>query len=856
MSTAVEPKTFSSYFMTHASKISALLEYANSLITIGNTRNFFKDIKPDILLIYLTYLTMSFSTNSDLGLSTILLVAVLLAFALDQKTARMTKFTNPLCILFLFVVPYVSNYAHNLQYYIPQLVLITTGNTKIAVFFQFLAFISTFFLRREECSIKNFQFSLTCFMLLFLIRKLIQNKSIEAENCRALNDSLKAQVQSLESKILENANFHRKFILSLSNEFRNPLNNIMGNIELILKKTTETGDSNNELKMARLGCETLLNFLNNILDFSKAENNELDIHYISCNIRKCLEKSWMLFREILKQKNLKGELYLHKNTPTLLMIDPSRLHQILLNLVQNSVKLTQKGFVRIIVSWHAINSDQQDSFDIRHPSRTTSYQDRSPTGLKSRNSFDFSPQRFETGSNLVSEDSSSNIELSDTITFSPSMNYFQLDMKTNRFPKGHHQKIYNPDDQPFGILKIQVIDSGTGIPSSVLPTLFQKFSKFQPEPNQRVEGGGVSLWITRKLCQKMEGDIKVFSESQKGSTFLIFVKAEISPQSIGTPTPSPFIQDKRRPNLLSMRNMKYLAPPKKEEVINNSSAELKKEDDFRLKAMVVDDIPYNQQLNKQFLEVCGAEVKYVASNGFEAYEELSRYTKPQFDLIFMDIDMPVMDGKICSAKIREFEKANKLNPVIIVILTGNCTENELKECLDKRGSIRANYFYRKPMSLIDCQNLIRLIKRDKMKKKGNVIQTLTIFSNYTLIYEKNLFQQVLLENYLRVGQIKHKISNKTDIKKTFLANSENINAILYNCEDDENECINFATEIQAVIKTNNLRRIPLFGIIEKMDLAKTEVLKKAGFKDFLVKPFDYENVTKLLSYPMIQSSNR
>ncbi len=272
--------------------------------------------------------------------------------------------------------------------------------------------------------------------------------------------------------------------------------------------------------------------------------------------------------------------------------------------------------------------------------------------------------------------------------------------------------------------------------------------------------------------------------------------------------------------------------------------------------MVVDDIPYNQQLNKQFLEVCGVEVKFVANNGAEAYSEISKYPHPPYDLIFMDIDMPVMDGKECGAKIREYEKHNKLNPLILVILSGNCTENELRQCLDKKGGVKANYFYRKPMSLFDCQNLIRLIKREKTKKMSNAAPNLNFFSNHILIYEKDIFQQVLLENYLKVGQIRYKISSKEDIKKSFLNSPDTVNAILYNCEGRVEDCIQFSKDINNLFETKHVRKVPLFGIIEKTDNSKVETLKKAGFKDFLIKPFDYENVINLLSYPMTQPTNQ
>lgn len=820
-------------------------------------------------MIGLLHLTLDAVLCKQLSYTCVFSVAVLIIFSLDEAVTKVNKTLLPIFASIAVMSSFWQLKSSNLLLYTPQLILITTNKPLLAMIMQIASFLLIYLVKRREAVEAGFCFSVTCFMLLLVIKKQILAKSSMYGKLRAENDSLKEQMQNLQSKLEKRKIFHRNFILSLSHEFRNPLNNIMGNIELTQKSLAETNVDCEQLKNAKIGCETLLNFLNNVLDYSKIEASELDIHYISSNIRKGLEKSWSLFMDILKQKGLQGELYLHKNTPTFLMMDPCRIHQILLNLVQNSVKLTQRGFVRIIISWHPDSLRERESLRKKGPSshvRASSCEIENGLGKKV-NSTDFpsSPKDGvgELNTTTLDEELPDETEISNTITFSPSMNYFKLDMKSKKFPKGHHQKIYNPDDQHSGYLKMQVIDSGNGIPANLLPSLFSKNVKFNPEVNQKVEGGGLSLWITKNLCQKMEGDIKAYSEFHKGSTFLVILKAEISPQSIGTPTPSPYNTSTSRPKITSMSTMKFLGlgpklPSKdqSESLMIQSESAIKR-DEAKLVAMVVDDIPYNQQLNKQFLEVCGVEVKFVASNGAEAFSEISKYPHPPYDLIFMDIDMPVMDGKECGAKIREYEKLNKLNPLILVILSGNCTENELRQCLDKKGAIRANYFYRKPMSLFDCQNLIRLIKREKTKKMSNTAPNLNFFSNHILIYEKDIFQQVLLENYLKVGQIRYKISSQEDIKKSFLNSPDTVNAILYNCEGKIEDCIQFVKDINDLFETKHVRKVPLFGIIEKTnDSNKVETLRKAGFKDFLVKPFDYENVINLLSYPMTQGGGQ
>lgn len=105
-----------------------------------------------------------------------------------------------------------------------------------------------------------------------------------------------------------------------------------------------------------------------------------------------------------------------------------------------------------------------------------------------------------------------------------------------------------------------------------------------------------------------------------------------------------------------------------------------------------------------------------------------------------------------------------------------------------------------------------------------------------------------------MGQIKYKTLSKEGVQKTFFTNPETVSAILYNCEADESECESFARAMQNFIERRNLWKIPLIGIIGHKEVPNIEALRAAGFKDFLIKPFDYENVVKMLSSPFMQST--
>ena len=838
------------------------LSHAYTKFSTVSRNNLFKQIRHQIVLLYCVhYILYGFMLDevfSSLATGTFFIIFLL--SALQHSINDILHHINgALFVIFGLLLFSDGNYAHKIGMYLPQLSLLVTNNIHFAGFLQSFMLFTSIVLRLGNYSPQELYTSTMLLTILIIILEVRNDANLRAENLKANVDSMEAQLQSAQTRLEESRLFNKDFHLTISHEFRNPLNNVMGNLDLVQKSLPPEDTNQENLKMAKLGCEILLNSLNNTLDYCKTEFDEIDINYVSCNIRKCLEKSWVMLSELLRLRNLQGELYLHASVPPLIMLDPGRLQQILLNLTHNASKFTSKGYVKIIISWHPCIVANNEASLVSQLQIAPQNSGSSAVGRYSSQpqlNQPISRQRNSTPDTLkrtidpfsYNEDEFSEYPCnSHKITFSPSMNYVKLDSQTKRFPKGQKRRMPFLTEGELGFLKIQVIDSGVGIHQSNLPKLFQKFSKFSHDAMPRVEGSGLGLWVTKQICSKMEGTIHVHSDLNKGSTFLVFLKCEISPQSLGTPTPSPALSDRRnRANLQSMGSNPFFGLKPASSTIKDD--EPKKENQVSLRAMVVDDIPYNQHLNKKFLEVCGVEVKHIAENGLDAYKKYVASNKEPLDLIFMDLDMPVMDGKTSSSKIREWEKANKAKAITIVILTGNCSEEELRLCLDKTGTIKADYFYRKPLSLSDCQNLIQLIKREKVKKK-TLIANLPVIANYILLYENDLFQQVLLENYLKVGQIKYYIANKANILDKFTKHCDLVGVILYNCENvDENfqDLKTFVDQVKSILKRKGKKEIPILGIVKEFNRDEIARLKSIGFRDFLVKPFDYENIIKLL----------
>jgi signal transduction histidine kinase/ActR/RegA family two-component response regulator len=198
------------------------------------------------------------------------------------------------------------------------------------------------------------------------------------------------------------------------------------------------------------------------------------------------------------------------------------------------------------------------------------------------------------------------------------------------------------DTGTAGGLKIVVRDSGVGIPPEKLPTLFEKFTQADNSATRRFGGTGLGLAICRELTQMMGGSIDVESLEGVGSTFVVELPLE-----------------RGRPASLQAADTAQAA------------------DDGDLRILAAEDNPTNQQVLAAVLGSLGIEVDIVP-DGKEAVEA---WRTGAYDLILMDIQMPVMDGITAASTIREQERAAGRRRTPIVALTANALTHQVEEYL-------------------------------------------------------------------------------------------------------------------------------------------------------------------------------
>ncbi|MCK5564313.1 MAG: response regulator, partial [Planctomycetes bacterium] len=181
--------------------------------------------------------------------------------------------------------------------------------------------------------------------------KISEEANAETENAnKRLEASIEQANKMAKESILANKS-KSDFLANMSHEIRTPMNSIIGFSD-ILSEENITDEQKNYVNMIRDSGRNLLQLINDILDFSKIEAGKLDTEIIDCSINDILSNIESMMKPAAKNKEIEFKIVYETKIPKMIKTDPTRLHQCLVNLINNAVKFTQNGHVHTFVSFH------------------------------------------------------------------------------------------------------------------------------------------------------------------------------------------------------------------------------------------------------------------------------------------------------------------------------------------------------------------------------------------------------------------------------------------------------------------------------------------------------------------------